>query len=140
MKKNVAVIVLGILFGISLGVVSYLYLALSIAFGLAGIDIMTYAWWIFAGLALVTVIFSCFAKKLIVLPRVALTVSVVFSAITHIFSLVQFVSMDAVQTDNIALFIALFASLVIGFVAMVLSYKAKNPANVEQSVRQPVQQ
>ena len=44
MKKNVAVIVLGILFGLSLGVVAYLYLVLGIAFALIGIEIMTHVW------------------------------------------------------------------------------------------------
>lgn len=138
MKKNVAVIVLGVLFGVSLGVVSYLYLVLGIAFGLAGLDFMVNMWLVFAALAVLTIIMSCFAKKIITMPRVCLTVSVVISAVLHVFSLIQFISMDAIQATNIALFAVLFGSLALGLAAMILSFKCKKQQVSE--VQQPLQQ
>ena len=131
MKKNVAVIVLGVLFGVSLGVVSYLYLVLGIAFGLTGMDFMVNMWILFAGLAVICIIFSCFAKKVIALPRVGLTVAVVISAILHVFSLIQFISLDAIESTNIALFVVLFGSLALGLAAMILAYKCKVPKTNE---------
>lgn len=131
MKKNKAVIALGIIFGLSLGVVAYLYMVLGIAFALTGKELMAYAWYVFAGLAVATVVTSCFAIKNVIVARVGLTISVIFSAAVHIYSLIDFIKMDALEGTSVMLFAVLFGTLLFGLIAMILAYKSKSKAKEE---------
>lgn len=130
MKKNVAVIVLGILFALSLGAVSYLYVILGIAFAFAGVELFVNLWLVFAVLAVITLICSCFAKKNIIVSRVALTISVVFSLAIHIYSLILFATQGSIDASTILLFAVLFVSALVGLIAMLISYKAKKQPKV----------
>lgn len=136
MKKNKATIALGIIFGLTLGVVSYLYVVIGIAFAFGGVDFMAYAYCIFAGLGVLSIVTSCFAIKNVIVARVGLTISVVFSAIAHIYSLYFFISSGALEGSSLMIFAVLFASLIIGLIAMILAYKSKSKVAEEP---QPIQ-
>ena len=134
MKNNKVALGCGITFGITLGGVSYMYVFLGIAFALAGHDYMSYAWCVFAGLAVATIVTSCFAKKNPVVSRVGLTVAVAFSAAMHIYSVIEFAMMDALSGASLLFFALMAVSLVIGIVAMVSAYKAKPQAKVQEAI------
>ena len=134
MKNNKVALGCGITFGITLGGVSYMYVFLGIAFALAGHDYMAYAWYVFAGLAVTTIVTSCFAKKNPVVSRIGLTVAVAFSAVMHIYTVVEFAMMDALSGSSFLFFALMAVSLIIGIVAMVNAYKAKSQAKVQEAI------
>lgn len=138
MRTNKATLVLGIIYGVSLALVAYLFLAIGIALAFMGDGILAYSCYIFAGLAVSTIVCSCFAKKNVIVSRVGLTISVAFFAFAYIYSIVIFIIKDALVSTSILYFLILAALLILGIVAMILSYKAKTPKKLaEQNSQEP---
>lgn len=132
MRTNKATLILGIIYGVSLALVAYLFLAIGIALAFMGDGILAYACYVFAGLAVATIVCSCFAKKNVIVSRVGLTVSVAYFVFAFIYAIVQFIKNDALVSTSIVYFLALAASLILGITAMILSYKAKTPKKLAE--------
>ena len=124
MKKNKAVIVLGILFGLGLIVVGVLYFVLAIALAFAG-----YGWFVNVSfgmlpLALCAIVGACFARVKILVSRITLGVSI----LGYIASVVTLLLIPNVSVGG---YLIPFAILVVlGVVALVLSFVAKTPKKV----------
>ena len=135
MKKTVATIVLGILFGAALGGLAYLSIFVGWALSIAGYDILSYALYVFIGLAISTIIGACLAKKNIVVTRVLLTIPLVFTAAFLIISLVL------VNFSTILLFYV--AAIALGLVPTILAYKTPKQVKEEQpaqTTEEPIEQ
>lgn len=128
MKKNTIALVFGILFGVSMLAVAYVSLIVGIFLAFAGINI-AYFMYVFAALAVVTIVLSSFARKNIVVARVGLTASLIISAGSIIYILWQLFSAVSDSTEGSAdmiLFVAIFAAcLALGIVATVFAYLGK---------------
>lgn len=124
MKKNNAVIVLGIIFGLGLIAIGVLYFVLSIALAFAG-----HGWFInmsFAmlPLALCSIVGACFARAKILVSRITLVVSI----LGYIASVVTLLLIPNVSAGGYLIPFAIL--LVLGIVALVLSFVAKTSKKV----------
>lgn len=123
MKKNIASMILGILYGFSLFVFAYIYLVLGTIIAISGNGIVAYFMYIFAGLGIFSIITSAFAKKKIIVTRLGLLISILASIVMHAYALTQISKSSA----EISLFIivAIFVSLILGGIALLFSLLAK---------------
>lgn len=128
MKKNTIALVFGILFGISMLAVAYVCLIVGIFLAFAGINI-AYFMYIFAGLAVVTIVLSSFARKNIIVARVGLTTSLIIASGSVIYILWQLFATTSGSTEasvDMVLFVAIFIGcLVLGIIATVFAYQGK---------------
>lgn len=116
MKKNVVTMVLGILFGLGLVYVTYLYLFLGIALALTnGIEWFIYLIYVFPILALVAIIGSCFALKNIKVTRIMLLIPLIAYLATSIYTFVA----GLFSINYLFSTIAIFA---LGLIAVILTF------------------
>lgn len=145
MKKNTIALVFGILFGIAMLGVAYVYFPLGFVMAMAGNEFIIYFMWLFAGLAVATIVLSSFARKNIMVARVGLTTTLSISAISIIYTLWQLFSLGDASADasvDMILFASIFVvCLAFGVIATVFAYlgkkKEKNAPAVENSLKQP---
>ena len=128
MKKNNAVIALGVLFGLGLIGVGFAYFVLSIALAFVNHGWFIYVAFAMGALALVAIVGSCFARSKICVSRITLGIALIgyIASIICLFALVGF-SMGLLP-------VLLLAVLILGVVAFVLTFLIKESlANVTAS-------
>lgn len=129
MKKNTIALVLGILFGLSMFGVAYVYFPLGFVMALAGNELIIYFMWIFIGLAIATIVLSAFARKKIMVARVGLTTTLSIAAISIIYTLWQLFTLSdatAEASGDMIMFVSIFAGcLALGVAATVFAYLGK---------------
>ena len=114
MKKTIATIVLGILFGAALGGLAYLSIFVGWALAAAGHEWFVYGLYVFGAFAVSTVVGACLAKKNIVVTRVLLTIPLVVTIASLVFALIQ------LGFNTIFLFF--IGAIVLGLVSTILAY------------------
>lgn len=120
MKKTIATIVLGILFGAALGGLAYLSIFVGWALAAAGHEWFVYGLYVFGALAVSTVVGACLAKKNIVVTRVLLTIPLVVTIASLVFALIQ------LGFNTIFLFF--IGAIILGLVATIFAYKTPRNA------------
>lgn len=120
MKKTIATIVLGILFGAALGGLAYLSIFVGWALAAAGHEWFVYGLYVFGALAVSTVVGACLAKKNIVVTRVLLTIPLVVTIASLVFALIQ------LGFNTIFLFF--IGAIILGLVATIFAYKTPKNA------------
>lgn len=119
--------IFGILFGISLFVVSYICLPVGIVLAFADKGDFGYMIYVFAGLAIATIVGASLAKKSILTSRIILSLStlVVIATTIYLASIENFSSSPAI----LLLFIA---DILLGIIPTLFSFFAKPKKAVEQ--------
>lgn len=134
MKKNTIALVFGILFGIAMLGVAYVYFPLGFVLAMAGNKLIIYFMWVFAGLAVATIVTSSFARKNIMVARVGLTTTLSISTISIIYTIWQLFSLSdatAETSGDMIMFVSIFvACLALGVVATVFAYLGKKKEKV----------
>ena len=120
MKKTIATIVLGILFGAALGGLAYLSIFVGWALAAAGHEWFVYGLYVFGALAVSTVVGACLAKKNIVVTRVLLTIPLVVTIASLVFALIQ------LGFNTIFLFF--IGAILLGLVSTIFAYKTPRNA------------
>lgn len=124
MKKNTAVIILGVLFGISLFPLAYINLTLGIALAFANNSWFALTLYVYIGLGITTIIGSAFAGKQIIVSRIILSIAnaIHLALIIYLFAVGLFVS-------SFLFAIIYLAVAIIGIIALILSFRVKNRHN-----------
>ena len=120
MKKHNLTMVFGILFGLALVPIAYLSLVLGITLAFSGEEFFAYLPYVFAVLAVMSIIASCFARKNIWVSRVVLLLStlVLISAIIYLLT-------KEVLTEGVVLFVVYIVVALLGIIATTFAYLAK---------------
>lgn len=119
MKNHKLTMILGTIFGITLLPVAYLCLVVGIVLAFKNMGGFSVMFYIFAGLAIATIVCSLLAKKTILASRIALTTSTTALIATIIFLL-------AVGLDSIGIIAIFGAFTILGIIATIESYLAKS--------------
>ena len=119
--------IFGILFGLSLFVIAYLCLAIALVLAFAKKGDFAIMIYVFAGLAIATIIGSALAKKSILISRIILTIAttVLLSTIIYLISIGLF-------KDSATLLVAFAVDFLLGFSATLFAYLAKPHQNLTQ--------
>ena len=126
MKKNNAVIVLGILFGLGLIAIGVLYFIVSIALAFGGNGWFMYIAFAMVPLALCTIVGSCFARKKIMVSRITLSIAVV----GYLVSIIILVLIPNVTIGGYLIPMGMLFTL--GLIALVLSFVVKPVMKVDR--------
>lgn len=118
--------IFGILFAIGLGVVSYLNLFVGLILSFSGNDWFGSMLVVFAGLAILTLVASFFARKKIM---VTLVVDIV-SLVCVLFEII-YLFMTGIATQSIAILMVLIAVFVLGVMSVLFAVLAKNKSRVQ---------
>ena len=124
MKKNTAVIILGVLFGIALFPLAYINLALGLALAFANNSWFALTLYVYIGLGIITIIGSAFARKQIIVSRIILSIAnaIHLALIIYLFAVGLFI-------ESFLFAIIYLAVAIIGIIALILSFRAKNRNN-----------
>ena len=124
MKKNTAVLILGVIFGVALLPMAYINLVFGLVLAFANNSWFALTCYVYIGLGIATIICSAFARKKIIVSRIML-------AIANIIHLVLIIYLFAVGLFIKSFLFAIIYIVVamIGIVALMLSFSVKSKNN-----------
>ncbi len=145
MKKNITALIFGILFAIALGFGAFLYLNLGFAMALAGSGYVAYFMYVFAVLAVATIVFSAFAIKKVKVTKIGFTTTLSIAFLCEAYTIWQLLALSSADKFDILgalpFLLLLSLPLVFGVIATVFAYlgkkKEKNAPAVGNSLKQP---
>ena len=128
MKKNTAVLILGIMFGILLLPMAYINLVVGLALAFANNSWFALTCYVYIGLGIITIIGSAFARKQIIVCRIILSIS----NIIHL-ALIIYLFVVGLFVESFLFAIIYITVAIIGIIALILSFITKNRKNHQNS-------
>ena len=120
MKKNNAIIIIGILFGIALIPMAYLNLFIGVALAFANNDWFIYSTFIYSVLGIIAIVGAALARRHLKATKVMLFIPNIINLASAIY-----LASIGILTAKLLILLAYLATAALGITALVLSLKAK---------------